>query len=303
MRAGPGIRRGASVYSDMAAIISPIFICAAIGFVWGRLQRPFDVELVTALVSSVGTPCLIGATLTSVEIDLQAVGVMAGATLLAFAGFAAIGILALRWSGLALHSFLPALIFPNSGNMGLPLCLFAFGDTGLAFAIVFFTIASTLQFTLGIGIAAGTFAPGQLLRMPQLYAVGFALLFLTTGTPVPGWLANTLDLLGGLTIPLMLIALGVALARLRVISIRRSLVLSLGRLGIGLATGLVVAWAFDLSGVARGVLIVQSAMPVAVFSYLFAQLYRRAPEEVAGMVVISTAISFATLPLLLLLVL
>jgi malate permease and related proteins len=51
------------------------------------------------------------------------------------------------------------------------------------------------------------------------------------------------------------------------------------------------------------VLAIQSAMPVAVFNYLFAQLYRREPAEVAGMIVISTLISFVTLPALLLLVL
>lgn len=291
------------MYADLAAIISPIFICAAIGFVWGRLRRPFDTELVTALVSSVGTPCLIGSTLTGVAIDLQAVGTMAGVALLAFACFAAVGVAVLRSSRLPLQSYLPALMFPNAGNMGLPLCLFAFGEKGLALAIVFFTISAILQFTLGVAIAAGSFAPSRLLRLPLIYAVIVSLAFMGTGAPVPAWLANTLDLLGGLTIPLMLIALGVSLARLRVRSFSRSILLSLVRLGIGLVTGLVLAWAFGLTGMVRGVLILQCAMPVAVFNYLFAQLYRRAPEEVAGMVVISTAIAFASLPLLLLLVL
>jgi hypothetical protein len=291
------------LYADLAAIISPIFVSAALGFFWERLRRPFDTTFVTALVTTVGTPCLVGATLTRVEIDPQALGTMAGAAILAFLGFVAIGVVVLRGAGLPLHSYLPALIFPNAGNMGLPLNLFAFGETGLAFAIVFFTVFSVLQFTLGVGIAAGSFAPGRLLRLPLIYAVAASLVFMATGTPVPAWLSNTLDLLGGLTIPLMLVALGVSLARLRVRNLGRSLVLSLVRLGIGVVTGLALAWALDLSGAARGVLILQCAMPVAVFNYLFAQLYHRQPEEVAGMVVISTAISFATLPLLLLLVL
>jgi len=120
---------------------------------------------------------------------------------------------------------------------------------------------------------------------------------------VPDWIANTASLIGGLTIPLMLLALGVSLARLRIASLKRSLALSLVRLLGGFALGYGIGWALGLSDAARGVLAIQSAMPVAVFNYLFAQLYRREPAEVAGMIVISTILSFATLPALLLLVL
>ena len=194
-------------------------------------------------------------------------------------------------------------MFPNAGNMGLPLCLFAFGERGLALAIVFFTVGSTLQFTVGVGIAAGSADPRRLLRLPLIYAVIAALVVVATGLRVPDWIANTADLIGGLTIPLMLLALGVSLARLRIASLKRSLALSLVRLFGGFAIGYGIGWTLGLSDAARGVLAIQSAMPVAVFNYLFAQLYRREPAEVAGMIVISTIISFATLPALLLLVL
>jgi hypothetical protein len=88
-----------------------------------------------------------------------------------------------------------------------------------------------------------------------------------TGVRVPGWLANTTDLIGGLTIPLMLFALGVSLARLQVGSLERSLALSLVRLLGGAALGFGIGWALGLSDAARGVLAIQSAMPVAVFNY------------------------------------
>lgn len=291
------------MFGQLAAIIIPVFVCAGIGFLWGRAGRPFETQFVTLLVSYVGTPCLIGSTLTRYELDLAALGIMAGAAALAFAGFGLVGLAAVRIARLPVHSYLPALMFPNAGNMGLPLSLFAFGETGLALAITYFALSSVLQFTLGVGIAAGSFAPGRLLRLPLLYALAGALAFLATGTPVPAWLDNTLALLGGMTIPLMLIALGVSLARLRIASLRRSLALSLVRLLGGAAVGVAVGWALGLDEVGRGVLALQSAMPVAVFNYLFAQLYKREPEEVAGMVVLSTALSFASLPLLLLLVL
>ncbi|MHA1108788.1 MAG: AEC family transporter, partial [Alphaproteobacteria bacterium] len=72
---------------------------------------------------------------------------------------------------------------------------------------------------------------------------------------------------------------------------------------IGFVLGVAVAWLFGFTGAARGVLIVQCAMPVAVINYLYANMFNRHPEEIAGMIVISTAISFATLPALLYVVL
>lgn len=291
------------MFAELAAIIAPIFVCAGIGFAWARLRRPFESEFVTALVTMVGAPFLVFSSLTRLPLELAAVAEMAGAALLAFAGFALLGIAALKAARLSLRSFLPALIFPNAGNMGLPLCLFAFNEPGLALAIVFFAVSSMLQFTVGVGIAAGSADPRRLLRLPLIYAVAAALAVMATGAPVPVWLANTAELIGGLTIPLMLFALGVSLARLQIGSLSRSLALSLVRIFGGAALGFGIGWTLGLSDAARGVLAIQSAMPVAVFNYLFAQLYGREPAEVAGMIVLSTLISFATLPALLLLVL
>lgn len=288
------------MFAELTAIIAPIFVAAGIGFFWAWLRRPFEAEFVTNLVTQVGSPFLVFAALTKLPLPMVTIGGMAGAALAAFAGFTLISMAVLRAMRLPFHSYLPALIFPNAGNMGLPLCLFAFGPKGLALAIVFFAVHSILQFTVGVAIAAGTADPGRLLRLPLIYAVAVALVFIATGTSVPKWLANTADLIGGLTIPMMLLAMGVSLARLQIASLRRSLTLSLVRLISGAGVGLGVGWLLGLGQPATGVLAIQASMPVAVFNYLFAQLYRREPAEVASIIVLSTLISFATLPLLLL---
>jgi hypothetical protein len=150
-----------------------------------------------------------------------------------------------------------------------------------------------------VAISSGHLSLSMLARVPLLYALPPALAFMFTGAKPPAWLNATTELIGLMTIPLMLITLGVSLAKLAVASLPRSLGLSVLRLLLGFALGVGVAYLFRLEGAARGVLIVQSSMPVAVFNYLFAQRYRRAPEEVAGLVVISTAMSFLTLPMLL----
>lgn len=187
--------------------------------------------------------------------------------------------------------------------MGLPVCLFAFGDEGLALALVFFAFGAIGTFTVGATIASGSLSYGRIARSPVFYAVVVAVALELAGIDLPRWAFNTADLLGGIVIPMQLVALGLALSRLRVTSLGRSVALAMLRLVAGGLVGWAVAEAFALGPVASAVVILQSAMPVAVSSYLFAQMYNREPEEVAGMVLVSTLLSFATLPILLALLL
>jgi predicted permease len=117
-----------------------------------------------------------------------------------------------------------------------------------------------------------------------------------TGWSLPAWLSNTTGILGGATIPLMLITLGVSLAQLKVARWRHSLLFSLLRVLGGFGLAVLVAGLFGLQGIERGVLILQFSMPVAVFNYLLALRYEREPGEVAGMVVLSTLLAFVLLP-------
>ena len=295
------------IISELIAIVAPVILVAGAGFLWVKLKRPFDHEMLTALVTNIGTPFLLFTILTRLVISPQALGqIMLGAILCGL-GFAVIGVIALRLMHLPNHSYLPALIFPNCGNLGLPLCYFAFGDVGLALAIGVFTIASLAQFTLGVALAAGHWSLARLLRTPIIYALIVAFAFILLDVKPPLWLANTTKLLGDMTIPLMLVALGASLAQLSVQRLPRALILSLVRLVGGFAVGVGVATALGalmgLEPVARGVLILQASMPVAVFNYLFAARYKREPADIAGMVVLTTAISVLSAPLILLMVL
>lgn len=285
--------------AELLTVIAPVVICAAIGFLWSRRGEPFDVGQVTRISVTLGTPCLIVWTFEQTRPEPDVFLEIAAAITFAFVGFAALGYLALKLARLDVRNFLPALVFPNTGNMGLPLCFFAFGDAGLAFAIVIFTVSALGNFTFGASLARGSARLADLARMPALYAVPIGLLLIVGDLHLPAWIANTVELLAGLTIPLMLLALGVSLSRLSISSLWRSTALSLLRLVGGFAIGVLAAWIFGLEGTARGVLILQCSMPTAVFNYLFAERYGRAPSEVAGMVLVSTLLSFATLPLLL----
>jgi len=284
--------------AELFSTVAPVFACASLGFLWARLKQPYDTRIVTRLVSMIGAPCLIFSTLVTIDGLSLDIGYMAFAAIVAIAIFALVGSVILKASGLPLRTFLAPISFPNAGNMGLPLCLFAFGDEGLALGIGFFAVSATLQLVLGQWLFSGLPTPVPLLKAPIPYAVAIGAVLMVLDVNPPVFVTNTTSLLGNFTIPLMMITLGVSLARMKVVRLRRSFALSALRLGLGALVGFALAEVLGFEGVARGVLIIQCTMPVAVFNYLFAQYYERDPEEVASLVVLSSAMAFALLPLI-----
>jgi len=280
-------------------IIAPVFFGAAFGFVWARLDKPFDSDFVTSLVFNLGTPLLVFSILTKLETDPKIFADLALVVVLAVILFYLISVVILKIARLDRRTYLAAIMIPNTGNVGLPLCFLAFGEQGLAFAIIVYTIVSLTQFTVGLSIASGTFSPRELLKNPLIYAVLAALFVMVTKIQLPDWLASTAIIYGQFAIPLMLIMLGVSLAKLKITSLPRNLALSVVRLSMGLGVGLFVTHLFDLEGVVRGVIVLECAMPAAVFNYALAMRYNNNPVEVAGLVVTSTLFAFATLPFLL----
>tara|TARA_R110002095_G_scaffold211041_1_gene198762 strand:- start:3513 stop:4388 length:876 start_codon:yes stop_codon:yes gene_type:complete len=287
------------MFAVIFSILAPIFVCVGIGYGWSKSGKDFDTSLVTAIVTYFATPCLVFYALAKVTLDPANLWGMGLAALIANLAFVVIGSAVLAAFKLPQRAFLQALTWPNVGNVGLPLCLLAFGQEGLALAVVFFTVYVILQMTVGVAFVSGSVSPRSLLKMPIIPATAFAAVFLFTELEVPTWLFNTTKLIGDLTIPLMLFTLGVSLASLKMASLKTAFGLSLLRLGMGFGVGLAIAWAMGLTGAAAGVVILQCSMPAAVFCYLFAQLYDQRPEEVAGLVIVSTFMGFAALPALL----
>jgi len=283
---------------DLFSIVAPEFACAGIGYSWSRFGLAYDTKIITQLVSYIGAPCLIFTTLINVEGLSKEIGYMALAALTTISACTILGAAILRIMRLPLRTYLAPIVFPNSGNMGLPLCLFAFGDTGLALGIGFFAVSATIQLIFGQWLFSGLPTPIPLLKAPIPYAViaGAALMFTEVDPPL--FILNTTDLLGNFTIPLMMLTLGVSLARMRITKIKRTFILALLRLSLGGLVGFGLAEVFQFEGIERSVLIIQSMMPVAVFNYLFAKYYERDPEEVASLVVLSSVIGFALLPLI-----
>lgn len=284
---------------ELAGIVAPVFLTAGIGYIWARAGYNFDSEMVSRLVMNIGMPCMVFATLSTLQVELAVLGQIVQAAMLSICMYLIIGSVILWGAGLKVTHYLPSLSFSNGGNMGLPICLFAFGQEGLALGTGFFLVNAVAQPTIGVWINSGKFSPVEMLRTPIIYAIPLAMLFRFGGYSVPVWLGNTTHLVGGITIPLMLLMLGVSLSRIRGGTAWRSGALAALRISMGLGVGWGVASWLGLSDTVRGVLLLQAAMPAAVINYVFAVRYETDPETVAGIVMQSTLMSVIVLPLLL----
>ncbi|MEQ1802426.1 MAG: AEC family transporter [Gammaproteobacteria bacterium] len=288
------------MYAQLIPILAPVFLVTLLGYGWARLGVPFQREFLTALVMNIGVPCLILNGTLQLEADAGLFVSMIGYAVLALLVCVLAGAIILRALGQPLRSYLPPVAFGNAGNLGLPLCLFAFGKQGLGLAIGFYLVGSVSQFLAGPLFQGRQPVWRTLLTTPVNYAAVLGVALLATDTRLPLWLGNTIELLAGFAIPLMMLALGHALGSFKVQRLPVAASLAAARLGLGLLVGWSITVAFGLTGIERGVVLVQSAMPVAVFNYLLAARYDRHPEDIAGAIVISTLVAFAALPALLL---
>ncbi|MFB9147289.1 AEC family transporter [Halomonas alkalicola] len=285
--------------AELFAVMAPVLAGAGLGYTWIRLGQPYPVEFVTRLVFNIGTPALIIASLANAQIDAGSVGRTMLATALVMIAMAAATPLMARLLRRDWRVVLAPMMYPNTGNMGLPVVLYAFGSAGFAFGITVMVTVSLFQFTVGSVMASQGNALKTLARTPTVYAIVISLALLLTDTSLPRWLDNSVDLISGFTVPLMLITLGVSLASIQVRSLKSGVGFSLVRIPVaaGLAWG--IGALLGLPPLAQSILVLQMSMPVAVFNYLFAQKAGREPAYVASLVFCSTLLALFYLPLLL----
>ncbi len=284
---------------EVLQIIAPVILLAGVGFAWAWLGFEYKVQFVTRLTMNLSVPALIFTALIKTEIDPEALRITAFAATLAYIGVAVALAVFLRIAGYNIRTFLAPLVFGNTGNLGLPLAFFAFGQAGFDYAVVVFAVMAFLSFTIGVWLVSGKASPVNAIKQPIVWATVLGSLFLANGWGLPTWGLNTLELLGQIAIPLMLITLGVAITRLKPASLGRAFGLSFLKLLICVVVPAGIGLWLGLPPVAFAALVVQVATPVAVTSYMLAEKYEADPDEVAGLVVVSTLLSVVAIPLIL----
>ncbi len=279
----------------IVAILFPLFAITSVGFIVGRRLRP-DLSQANKLNMDVFVPALIFGALANKSFQIMEYLPLLGATVVAVFGSGLLGWGVARALGVAPRTFVPPMMFNNCGNLGLPLAVLAFGDAALAPAVVMFMVSNLAHFTFGAWLLDHNIKLSGVWRIPTVIATLGGLAVSLAGVELwqPAMLA--IKMLGDISIPLMLFALGVRISESRIGAIRLGVVGAVARPAIGMALSFVLVWLIPLPERERALLIVFGALPPAVLNYMFAERYSQEPEKVASMVLLGNVAAVLFLP-------
>lgn len=279
----------------IVAILFPLFAITSVGFIVGRRLRP-DLSQANKLNMDVFVPALIFGALANKSFHIMEYLPLLGATAVAVFGSGLMGWGAARMLGVAPRTFVPPMMFNNCGNLGLPLAVLAFGDAALAPAVVMFMVSNLAHFTFGAWLLDHNIRLSRVWRIPTVIATFGGLAVSLAGIELwqPAMLA--IRMLGDISIPLMLFALGVRISESHIGAIRLGVIGAVARPAIGMALSFALIWLIPLPERERALLIVFGALPPAVLNYMFAERYNQEPEKVASMVLLGNVAAVLFLP-------
>jgi predicted permease len=278
--------------------VFPLVAIVLVGFLYAK-RKHTDMSMANTINIDVFIPALLFSVLSSKSFDISGFQELALGAI-----FVVIGSGLLLWPVCRLlkispKTFLPPMMFNNAGNLGLPLAVLAFGEEALAAAVVLFLVENTLHFTLGLYILDRKTNPIHVLRMPIILASSLGLIWSSFHLPLPEAIATFIEMLGQISIPLMLFALGVRMT---------SVDLTHWKIGLwgailcplsGLVVALAIAPFLGLGQTQLAYLLLFSVMPPAVLNYMIAERYQQEPHQVASIVLLGNIASLAVIPVVL----
>lgn len=288
-----------SYFIDTFVVLLPLFILMAGGWIMGAVFS-IDEETLTRILTDFFVPLLVFGSLYRSNITPAEMADLLGTVVFMVAALYTVSLLYSRISGVDMRGFAMPVIFMNSGFLGIPLMQLWSGDAAMNIIIVFDQIQTIFIFTLGFFIVGGGFTLKGLklsLLSPILWAVilGFSANLLNI--PLPGVLIDTCGFAGNAAPPLAAFVVGCSLSSKHPYINRHIIGGIVLRMGAGLCIGLASVALFNLEGLTKTVVIVASALPAAVFSYVLPARYGAVTEHAQNIVVISTLLSVITIPL------
>ncbi|ACL73120.1 AEC family transporter [Thioalkalivibrio sulfidiphilus] len=274
--------------------VLPVFLIVALGFLYGR-RFPTDIDTANRLNMEIFTPALIFSALSAQGFQIADYSQLALAATLVVLGSGLVVLPFVRLLRVDWKTFVPPMMFTNSGNMGIPILLLAFGEAALPAAIVLFLVENTLHFTAGMYMVNHRANLWNVLRTPMILASIAGIAVSLSGFVVPSVAAVPIEMMGQIAIPLMLFTLGVRMVDADFSDWR------LGLWGAVLApvSGLVIAgllypW-LTLSPEQMAYLFIFAALPPAVLNYMVAEKFQQEPKRVASIVFIANLLSIFSL--------
>ncbi|KAB2308350.1 AEC family transporter [Betaproteobacteria bacterium SCN2] len=280
------------------SIVFPVFAIIGIGYLYGRIKRP-DIGVTNQISMDVLVPALVFAALASKDFDFAHYSQLALGGALVILGSGLLAWPVARVLKVDARTFVPPMMFNNSGNMGIPLIVLAFGDAALGAAIILFLVEMVLHFSMGPYLLAHRMNLLQLLKTPVMAATVLGVAVSLSNTLLPDALYTAIKMLGDASIPMLLFALGV---RLNQVSFKDWHIGAWSGV-VAPLTGILMVLALlpflDLDPVQQSILLVFGALPPAVLNYLMAEQYRQEPEKVASIVLLGNLAALIVMPLVL----
>ncbi|THF59339.1 AEC family transporter [Pseudothauera rhizosphaerae] len=280
----------------IVSILFPLFAITALGYFVGRRMKP-DLSHANKLNMDVFVPALVFAALANKDFRIAEFVPLTFATLAVVLGSGLAGWLLARAAGVAPRTLVPPLMFNNCGNLGLPLAVLAFGDAALAPAVVMFMVSNLLHFSFGAWLLDHRIRIWTVWKVPSVLATLAGLAVGIAGIEVWPPLMTAIRMLGDISIPLMLFALGVRLTDSRITSVGLGVFAAVARPVAGMLLALGAMALIPLPPREQALLLVFGALPPAVLNYIFAERYHQEPEKVASMVLIGNLAALLFLPL------
>lgn len=292
------------VFERILGIILPVFIIIGVGYGYARIRGEAvksDMGSVNRVSMEALCPLLVFTALAGKDFDLAHNGtlILAGALISVGSGLLAWPLA--RLFGYDVRSFVPPMMYNNCGNMGLPLAVLAFGQSGLPAAVALFMACNLVYFTAGIkiieiGRTGAHSSPFKFLASPMMIAMMAGMVFSLLHISLPAPLFNALKMLGEACIPVMLFALGV---RMMDVSFKSWHIGLVGAIVCPVA-GLAVAWLLDgvlsLTAAQRGQMYLFASLPPAVFCFMVAEQYKQEPDKVASIVLLGNLAALVFVP-------
>jgi hypothetical protein len=278
------------------SIIFPVVAIVLVGYFYASKYQP-NMDTANSINMNIFLPALMFSVLSKESFHIQNYQMLALSGVMVVLGSGVIAWTVAKTLNINIKTFVPPMMFNNTGNIGLPIAVLAFGEIALGAAVVLFAIEMLLHFTFGAYILSKNTNFISIFKSPILIATLLGLVVNLIDFQFWNPMSQMLDLLGDAAIPLLLFTLGT-----RLIGINYS-DWKLGALGSilcplsGLIVMLLIIQFVELEHLHYQQLILFAVLPPAVLNHMMAEKYNQQPETVASIVMIGNVGSLIVLPL------
>lgn len=284
------------MFSILLNIVLPVFALTVLGFAYGRRESISpNMDFINRVNINLFCPALVFSSLTNSPVDLADAWalVAAGVLVVVLPGLL---LLVYRPAGISQPAYLLAGMFRNTGNVGIPLMMLAYGRELMGDIVLLFVLSNSLHFSLGLFLISGRSNRWLWLRSPNLWASILGLSMAPWAAHIPVFVNVTVEMAGQVTIPLMLFSLGVRLSQGKVTDVGLALKINAMYLLTGALCLPLILWLLPLTPDWTRMIILSGMLPPAVLNYLLCEQLRTQPALVANVVLMGNVVSILTVP-------